>query len=332
MALSVLLHAYAGNHGHALFAYTVDHGLRAESCAEAQSVHHTLTNLGINHSILTWEHEGTPPQKRIQEMARTARYERLWQACQSQGIATLFTGHHQGDQIETFFMRLNHQSGLKGLCAMRADVHFCPTQSDGQKPSPQSEGQTPLTRPDGQKLSLQSTAQTPNTLRLIRPLLPIPKSRLTATLLARGISWVEDPSNQSKMYERIQMRKALEPLMQQGTLKPDAIMKSLQKLQAIDDYSDQSVMDFFKAHACAAFSTSAFPIKAFALEHPVLQTRLLLRVIRTLSDQTYSSPEEAIERLRLSIVSDTFKAATLGGLLFKRTHGGILRVSPEVRS
>ena len=45
-------------------------------------------------------------------------------------------------------------------------------------------------------------------LRIVRPLLDVPKARLRATLEQRGIPWIEDPSNQSPAFERTRLRAA----------------------------------------------------------------------------------------------------------------------------
>ena len=42
--------------------------------------------------------------------------------------------------------------------------------------------------------------------RLLRPLLAVPRVRLTATLQARGIGWIDDPSNEDRRFERVRVR------------------------------------------------------------------------------------------------------------------------------
>jgi tRNA(Ile)-lysidine synthase len=46
-------------------------------------------------------------------------------------------------------------------------------------------------------------------VRLVRPLLTIPRARLRATLLHAGLDWVEDPSNQDQSALRARLRRAL---------------------------------------------------------------------------------------------------------------------------
>ena len=43
-------------------------------------------------------------------------------------------------------------------------------------------------------------------VRLLRPLLGVPRGRLTATLEARGVGWIDDPSNEDRRFERVRVR------------------------------------------------------------------------------------------------------------------------------
>ena len=42
--------------------------------------------------------------------------------------------------------------------------------------------------------------------RLLRPLLTVPRARLTASLLALGVRWIDDPSNTDPRFERARLR------------------------------------------------------------------------------------------------------------------------------
>ena len=92
-------------------------------------------------------------------------------------IATLFTAHTRDDQAETLLMRLARGSGLDGLAAMAPWIEAGARGRAGA-------------------------------LRIVRPLLGVAKARLRATLEARGIPWIEDPSNQSPAFERTRWRAA----------------------------------------------------------------------------------------------------------------------------
>ena len=95
-------------------------------------------------------------------------------------------------------------------------------------------------------------------LRVLRPLLDIPKARLRATLEARAIPWIEDPSNQSPAFERTRLRAAGETLASLG-LTDDMLALTARRLQrarsAIEAMTDSSCADRGVVHAdrCGLF-------------------------------------------------------------------------------
>jgi tRNA(Ile)-lysidine synthase len=158
---------------------TVDHGLRPESAAEARTVAAHAESLGFPHATLVWD--GPKPQTGIQAAARQARYRLMGSSMQASGIALLLTGHTRDDRAETLLMRLARGSGLDGLAGMASRLHF----------NDHGLGDSGL---DQQEIA--------------RPLLEVPRTRLRATLQARGIAWIDDPSNQSPEFERPRLRAA----------------------------------------------------------------------------------------------------------------------------
>jgi len=167
LSLAFLVHEWSRPRGGRVLALIVDHGLRPEAAAEAAATSALLAEHGIASEILRWQ--GTKPVVGLQEAARSARYELLFEACRRQGILHLLVAHHAEDQAETVEMRAARASGPDGLAGMAALVEH----RDG---------------------------------RLLRPLLAIPRSRLTATLVKRGVRWIEDPSNADPRFERSRLR------------------------------------------------------------------------------------------------------------------------------
>lgn len=155
----------------AVLALVVDHGLREGSAQEAQITADRLRALDIPSIILTIG--PIDASSRLQEQARHARYEIMARACLERGVLDLALGHHERDQIETFYLRQTRKSTAHGLAAMA------------------------------------SARETPN-LRYLRPLLSVRPERLRATLVAQGVSWVEDPSNQNRRFERVRIRQCLD--------------------------------------------------------------------------------------------------------------------------
>lgn len=161
-----------------LHALTVDHGLRAESGAEAARVGEICAGLDIPHTVLTWR--GEKPASNLQAAARDARYAlmRAWR--RAHDVRTLAVAHTQDDLAETFLMRLARGSGVDGLSAM------APLREEG------------------------------GGLRLIRPLLSVTRADLQAVCRARGVAWIEDPSNEDPRFDRVRARQALAALAPLG--------------------------------------------------------------------------------------------------------------------
>lgn len=168
-SLALLLLAHAALPGR-VAAATVDHGLRAESAAEATMVAGLCVALGVPHAVLRVELD----EGNVQARARAARYAALAQWMEREALEALLTAHHADDQAETLVLRLNRGSGAGGLAGVRA------------------RGLVPATR-----------------LPLLRPLLGWRRSELGGVVDAAGLEAVQDPSNADDRFDRARIRKAL---------------------------------------------------------------------------------------------------------------------------
>lgn len=169
-SLALLLMAQAA-YGRRVRCLTVDHGLRAESAAEAAAVGAICAGLGVEHTVLRWD--GDKPASNIHAAAREARYRLMGDWCAANGVAWLATAHHADDQAETLLLRLARGSGVGGLAGIRAQ------------------------------------RQLPNGVALLRPLLRQRRSDLRTVVEAAGLTAIDDPSNADPRYDRTQARALL---------------------------------------------------------------------------------------------------------------------------
>jgi len=179
LASAILVDRWARQRGGRVVALIVDHRLRRESAAEAQTVAGWLAVRGIAHEVLVWD--GHKPATGIQEAARAARYRLLAGWCVEHGCLHLLTAHHREDQAETHLIRRRAGSGVDGLAGMAAVREL-------------------------------------RKVRLVRPLLGVAKARLAALLDAEGQEYVRDPSNRNPVFERVRLRLAgadIEPALTQ---------------------------------------------------------------------------------------------------------------------
>jgi tRNA(Ile)-lysidine synthase len=164
---------------------TVDHGLRGDSRDEAEAVAAWAASLGLAHSILTWE--GEKPTARIQELARDARYDLLFQHAREIGAEHVLTAHHADDQAETILFRLLRGSGIAGLAGM------------------------PMMARHGEIIHL-------------RPLLACSKERLLGVCAAHAHAFFRDPSNDNPSFARTRLRGLLHLLAGEG-LESEAFLR-----------------------------------------------------------------------------------------------------------
>ena len=168
LALVWLLKNWCENRRFSLFAIIVNHNLRESSSGEATKVSEWLSNWNVRHAVL--KREGLPISTGIQSSAREVRYKLMLDWCSKNSFTDLFIAHHQDDQAETFLMRLVRGSSIEGLACMRE-------------------------------------VSTRRGVRIVRPLLTVPKERLKQTLISIGQTWIEDPSNSDLRFMRTRLRK-----------------------------------------------------------------------------------------------------------------------------
>ena len=281
LALALLMHKHC-----TVFALTVDHGLRAESGAEAQQVGKTLRRFGIAHHILEWQ--GDKPSGNIQAEARAARYRLLAEWCAANDVPVLATAHHMDDQAETLLLRLARGSGVYGLA--------------GMPPSSPCAGF--------------------ETITLIRPLLDHPKAALKNWLDGEGVAWVEDPSNENMQFDRVKVRQLLQNPPLEG-LRAERLAETAKRLRrsrdALEFYEREWLARAVSEHE-PGFLTLDPAALSTAPQDIVL--RGLASLCRVFEPTAYTPRMEKVERL-LETLTGSQGGQTLYGAQFTRSPRGI---------
>jgi tRNA(Ile)-lysidine synthase len=263
---------------------TVDHGLRKTSAADARQVARWARAAGLKAHVLTWR--GAKPKSGIEAFAREARYRLMGEWMTKEDVATLFVGHTQDDQAETFLLRLARGSGLDGLAAMRAHA-----------PWP-VEGFADLT--------------------VARPLLGFGREELRTWLKARKQAWLDDPMNEDLAFDRVRLRKARVALEEAG-LSAARIAAAAAHLARARE-SLEAVTEAVLARAMMVGDDGILlDPKALAAAPRELGLRALAWVLMAVSGQAYRPRFDSLERLFDALTAPKpATAATLHGCHIRR--------------
>jgi tRNA(Ile)-lysidine synthase len=210
MAMLHLAHGWARHMGVGLWVVTIDHGLRAESAAEAEMVRAECAILGRPHATLRWRWDG---QGNLQAAARDARLALIdrWRA----GLEHVLFAHTEDDLAETVLLRLARGSGVEGLSSMTALQVVVPHPNAGQPVL--TPGEVAQTQPP--PLPERIVAGVPAYSRgfqQVRPLLGVSRAALRHYADTLKIPYVDDPSNDDPRFERVKARRILAELESLG--------------------------------------------------------------------------------------------------------------------
>jgi len=278
--------------GPALSVLTVDHGLRSTSRGEAEMVARFASELGLPHSILTWEKSGARGTS-LQARARAARYDLMAAHCHANTVPALATAHHLDDQAETFLMRLTRGSGLDGLAAIPERGSWAG-------------------------------------IAVLRPLLEVPKARLVATLDAAGIAFVSDPSNVDPRFERARWRASSAALATLG-LTPEALALSARRLRRAREALDRAAEEFLAINSEISEAGYALIAgDALAAAPHEIALRALAQLIGAVGGRETAVRLAKLEALLVALQADPGKPRTLGRCRIE-PYAGRLGIFREVR-
>ncbi len=283
LALTLLLGEWCRSHKIALTALTVDHGLRPQAADEARQVGLWLQKYNIPHVILRWQ--GDKPHSNIQDQARMARYELMGQWCQQNKVSRLFLAHHQGDQAETFLMRLFRGSGVDGLSAMKEQSDF------------------PVALPG------------PEDITLCRPLLHRTRESLEATLRQMGQPWMEDPGNRNENYMRVKVRNLLRDSDIEG-LNHDRMARTAARMGRVQSLLQSLTDDLtHRAVTVVPYGYAVVRLRPLMAAHEEIALRCLAQLIRRIGGGKYAPRLRRLEALYDRLRQVDFPGQTLAGCL-----------------
>ncbi len=275
MALLLLARDWCAARGGELMAATVDHGLRAEAADEARFVHDTCAALTVPHDTLVWS---AAPEGNVQDAARRARYDLLADWARAGALDAVLLGHTADDQAETFVMRLARGSGVDGLAAMRSDW-------------------------------------ADRGMRWLRPLLAVDRASLRGVLTQRQQSWVDDPSNDDRAYDRVRVRHAMPDLAHIG-LDRDRLTDTAQRMSLARDALSWLAHDAARRLSQVQAGEVQFALPGFADLPDETRHRLLAHAITYVSSTPYRPRYDALRALEAEVMAG--RTRTLQGCLVSR--------------
>ncbi len=282
-ALLIIAARWADERGRAIAAATVDHGLRAESAAEADGVAALCARLGIPHQILRAGNLRDAGGN-LSAAAREARFSLLGDWARAQGLSAVLLGHTMDDQAETVLMRLARGSGAEGLSAMQAALRR-------------------------------------DRMLWLRPLLGIRREALRAVLRAAGVGWVEDPTNEDTKYDRVKARRALAALAPLG-IDAEGLARTAWHLQRQRRVLERAMDDLARrARRWGALGEVRLDLAAMTQDEPDTALRLLADSLMRVSGALYRPRFRALWEVLDRILSGQGAATTLSGCLI-RPEGG----------
>ncbi len=282
MALMALAADWAAGTGVALAAATVDHRLRPGAAAEAAMVASAAARLGMPHDTLTWT--GWDGRGNLPALARRARYRLLADWAAGQGIGHVALAHTLDDQAETVLLRLARGSGVDGLAAM------APLRADPGGPV------------------------------WLRPLLGIHRAVLRDVLQARGMDWVEDPSNADNRFDRVRARALLAAGALPG-LDADRLAATAARMAAARKVLGQVACDAAAELAEVEHGAVAFERDGFAALPDDTRWRLLAAALGQVSGAPYRPRLDPLRRAEAAALAGG--RVTLQGCVVSGARGRI---------
>ena len=271
VSLLCLLNELASDLSIEVHAITIDHGLREAALEEVRAVTDLCAELGVPHHVEFWK--SWNQQGNLMAEARNARYGLLADWAQANDVGTIALGHTANDQAETMIMRLGRRAGVDGLSAM------APRRVD-------------------------------RGVVWLRPLLDVHRRDLRKYLTARGVPWVEDPTNEDLDFERVRTRETLRLLEPLG-IDVDTLVDVAKNMALARDALDWQTFLSAKDIAKVSHGALAVDLRRFRTLPEEIRRRILVGAIGWLGQDVYP-PRRAAVLGALVAIRDG-RTVTLGG-------------------
>lgn len=274
---------------------TVDHGLRPESRAEAETVAAWSGACGFLHRLLSWA--GPKPRTGLQEAAREARYRLLADLAEALGASHVLTAHTLDDQAETVLMRIARGTGIAGLGGMRQESAV-------------------------------------GGVTLARPLLGLRKASLVAMCRAHGWPFLEDPSNADPRFARSRWRKLMPALAAEG-LTPERLAALATRARRAEDALDcraAAVLEAARIEPARATPGSARLELDGALLLAEPEAILLRAMARAIAAAAGAGARPVkLERFEAHVLGPIRSALAAGARLKLNLGGALVEIAPDRR-
>lgn len=279
---------------------TVDHGLRANSDADARFVQQIAWTLGLPCEVTTADvAQARKAGESIEMAARRIRREIWTHQLVKYDANAVALAHHMDDQAETLLLRLTRGTSLRGLGGM-------------------------------------SWISRSGPLTILRPLLGVRRHDIEQFLRSHGRPWREDPSNKDLNFRRNRVRHELVPLLV-DRFNPSSV-EHLNSLAAWVRDDDAVLSDMAAEAVDGVVVGDRLDLTAWRALPPALGRRVLFHWLEKIGVQQTGDWALAVRRVERWLHDDTemFPCLTVGdtcllqqAAFIKKRPDPLPRLSPQ---
>ena len=238
--------------GPMLLAAHLDHMLRPDSAEQAESAKTVASSLGIECFSARQDVAARARRegRSIEEAGRLARLDFFAGIARQEGVGTILLGHTLTDQAETVLLRLARGAGTLGLGAM------APVRNDERG------------------------------LVIVRPLLAVSRTAISALVANEGWPFYPDPSNELDEFTRNRIRRQALPVLR-DSVNPQveaALGRAALLFRDDEEWLSEIVSQRFREIASVVRRGDStfirFPAAALGAARPALARRLVREALR----------------------------------------------------